>query len=83
MTGSAPDLLGLAGRGVVVLGASGHLGSAAVRALARAGAVVIASARRRDALEALVRSVRAEVPGAPVHAHPADHNRDILGSAQR
>ncbi len=72
MTASTDGQLGLAGRGVVVLGASGHLGSAAVRALARAGAVVVASARKRDPLERLVRSVREAVPGAAVCVQPAD-----------
>lgn len=72
MRGPSPDALGLAGRGVVVLGASGHLGSATVRALARAGAVVVAAARKRDDLDRLVRSVREEVPGAAVIGQPAD-----------
>lgn len=44
----------LHGRGVVVTGAGGHLGSAMTLALARAGALVVAMGRTESSLESLV-----------------------------
>jgi NAD(P)-dependent dehydrogenase (short-subunit alcohol dehydrogenase family) len=49
----------LSGRRAMVIGASGGLGSAFARALARAGAAVALAARRLDRLEALQREIEA------------------------
>eukprot|EP00946_MAST-07B_sp_MAST-7B-sp1_P001425 g1425.t1 len=53
----------LAGRAVLVVGASSGLGAHFARVLARAGAdVVIVAARRADKLEALAREIAAQCP---------------------
>jgi NAD(P)-dependent dehydrogenase (short-subunit alcohol dehydrogenase family) len=62
---SEPELP-LAGRVVLITGASSGLGVQMARAASRAGADVVLAARRRDRLEALAR----EIPGA--HAIAAD-----------
>lgn len=50
----------LKGRVALVTGASAGIGEATAYALARAGATVIVSARRRDRLEAIVKKIAAE-----------------------
>ena len=50
----------LEGRSCVVTGASSGIGAATVRALAEAGGAVVAAARRRDRLDALVAAVEAD-----------------------
>lgn len=65
--------LPLAGRSCVVTGASSGIGEATVRALAAAGAGVVAGARRRERLEALVASV--EAAGGRAVAVEADVTR--------
>ncbi|RMX07970.1 SDR family oxidoreductase [Corticibacter populi] len=49
---------GLAGKSVLVLGASSGIGAATALALGQAGARVVLAARRRDALDALAQSIR-------------------------
>src|SRR5207344_892830 len=58
----------LAGRKALLTGATGGLGRAIARALAEHGAVVLLSARRQDALEALAE----ELPGSGHSVLPAD-----------
>lgn len=59
-----PDLFHLAGRTALVTGASSGLGLHFARTLARAGARVVAAARRSDRLEQLVADLRAQGRGA-------------------
>lgn len=59
-----PDLFQLAGRTALVTGASSGLGLHFARTLARAGARVVAAARRSDRLEQLVADLRAQGQGA-------------------
>lgn len=58
------DGIDLSGKTCVITGASSGLGRAAARALAAAGAHVIAAARNREALSETVQWIAAEVPGA-------------------
>ena len=58
--------MSLAGRRIVVTGASSGLGAHAVRLLAARGAQVVAAGRRLDRLESLA----ADLAGAPGHAIP-------------
>lgn len=58
----------LAGRTALLTGATGGLGRAIAEALARRGAELLLSARKRDALEAMV----AELPGEGHAVLPAD-----------
>jgi NADP-dependent 3-hydroxy acid dehydrogenase YdfG len=51
---------GVSGKVVVITGASGGIGEATARHLARNGACVVAGARRTEQLEALVAEIRAE-----------------------
>jgi NAD(P)-dependent dehydrogenase (short-subunit alcohol dehydrogenase family) len=73
------ELFSLAGKTVVVTGAAGLLGRAHVRALAAAGATVIATDRDGEACRRVVAELEAEVqaagrgqPQPRVHAFPAD-----------
>ncbi len=54
---ASPPVRGLAGKVVLVAGASRGIGAAAVRVFAEAGASVVAAARSREAVEALVGQV--------------------------
>jgi 17beta-estradiol 17-dehydrogenase / 3beta-hydroxysteroid 3-dehydrogenase len=69
----------LAGRSVVVTGASSGIGAATVRALAAAGARLTISARRRDRLDALARELGPS--GAQVAVVVADMRveADVVG----
>lgn len=58
MDGFNGQFPGLAGRVAVVSGASGAIGKATARILARHGAAVAVTARRGDALDALVEAIR-------------------------
>lgn len=60
----------VAGRTVLITGASFGLGEATARRLAAAGAVVLLVARTRDRLESLRDEIRAA--GGIAHAYPAD-----------
>jgi len=64
------SLFGAAGRRAVVTGASSGLGAEMARVLARAGADVLAVARRRERLEAL--AGEDEVRPGRIVPHPAD-----------
>ncbi len=66
-----PDADSLQGRVVLVTGAYGGLGSAVVRAVARAGATVVVTGRRKRRLELLHDSLRNEGLPAPI-IHPLD-----------
>lgn len=70
MSASAGELFGVEGRVALVTGASSGLGDNFARVLARAGASVVACARRTDRLEALVRDI--EAAGARAVAVPMD-----------
>ena len=59
MDGFDGQFPGLAGRVAVVSGASGAIGQATARILARQGAAVAVTARRHEVLEALVAAIRA------------------------
>ncbi len=67
----------LAGRSALLTGATGGLGRAMARALAERGAVLLLSARKADALEALA----AELPGDGHRVLPADLAEE--GAAER
>ncbi|WP_280402893.1 SDR family NAD(P)-dependent oxidoreductase [Nocardia carnea] len=58
----------LTGRTCVITGASSGLGRESARALARAGAHVVLTARRAEAADAAVTEIRREVPGARLSA---------------
>ncbi len=60
MNGFAGRFPGLAGRVAVVSGASGAIGQATARILARQEAAVAATARRAEPLDALVAAIRAD-----------------------
>jgi hypothetical protein len=62
--------LPLAGRVALITGASGGIGQATARELARQGASVVLAARRVDALDALAQELEAE--GAEALAAPTD-----------
>ena len=64
----------LSSKVVAVTGASAGIGYATVRQAATAGACVVASARRADRLETLVREIRAA--GGQAIAVPADVTRE-------
>ncbi|MEU9593840.1 SDR family oxidoreductase [Streptomyces sp. NPDC048219] len=55
----APDPVRLAGRTAVITGASGGIGAATARRLARAGASVAVLARRRSAVETVAKEITA------------------------
>ena len=74
----------LAGATAVVLGASGPVGSRAVRLLARQGAKVRAGSRSASRAEAVCQSVRVAVPSAnltPVATGSADETRTAMSGA--
>ncbi|MBF6210343.1 SDR family oxidoreductase [Nocardia puris] len=60
----------LAGRTVLITGASSGIGLATAHAVAKRGAIVLMVARRRDDLAAAAESVRAE--GGVAHVYPCD-----------
>jgi NAD(P)-dependent dehydrogenase (short-subunit alcohol dehydrogenase family) len=66
-----PDVDSLQGRVVLVTGAYGGLGSAVTRAVARAGATVVITGRRKRRLELLHDALRNEGLAAPI-IHPLD-----------
>jgi len=69
---AAPAGGSMAGRVVVVTGASGGLGGAVAAELARVGATVWLLGRDRDRTQWLANQIRAEVPGADVKVAVAD-----------
>jgi gluconate 5-dehydrogenase len=69
---SVNDLLSLSERTVLLTGATGHLGSAMARALAEAGASVIASSRSIDSAVRLAESLQRS-GSAKHHAVAIDH----------
>src|SRR2546423_3281625 len=71
----------VAGRTVLVTGASEGIGAATARRLGRAGATVLLVARTADRLDA----VRAEIEaaGGTAHVHPADLSRPPDAAALR
>ncbi len=73
----------LEGRGCVVTGASSGIGEATVRALAEAGAGVVAAARRLDRLEALVERVEGDGGRAVAVAADVTRRSDVEGVARR
>jgi NAD(P)-dependent dehydrogenase (short-subunit alcohol dehydrogenase family) len=66
--------LDLGGQRLLVLGASSGIGQAVAEIAARAGARVVVAARRKDRLETIVASLRAE--GREAHAFGCDVTRD-------
>ena len=82
-TGLTPGELPLAGRVIVITGASSGLGVQMASAASRAGANVVLAARRRDRLEEVARAVpRAEAVPADV-ADSADRRRLIATALER
>jgi len=64
--------LGLGGKRALVLAASRGLGYACARGLAAEGCGVVMASRSAERIEAAAQRIRAEVPGATVHAVVAD-----------
>ena len=62
----------IAGKVVLITGASSGIGAAAARAFGRAGASLVLAARRRDRLEALAAEIKAQPGGAQALAVAAD-----------
>jgi NAD(P)-dependent dehydrogenase (short-subunit alcohol dehydrogenase family) len=67
--------LGLKGKRAVVTGSTAGIGLAAARALAEAGALVTVNGRTAERVEAAVRTLEREVPGARVAGVAADLGR--------
>jgi NAD(P)-dependent dehydrogenase (short-subunit alcohol dehydrogenase family) len=67
--------LGLKGKRAVVTGSTAGIGLAAARALAEEGALVTVNGRTAERVEAAVRTVEREVPGARVAGVAADLGR--------
>jgi short-subunit dehydrogenase len=71
----------IAGRRVLLTGASGGIGTAIARALHSRGATVIVSGRRADALEKLAAELGERVEVAPADLASADGVRQLLATA--
>ncbi len=76
MNESSSHYAGLSGRIAVVTGASGAIGGAVCRALARRGAAVAASGRSADALAHLVSEIRSQ--GGTAVAVAADQRQAVI-----
>ena len=73
----------LTGKVVVVVGGSSGMGRASALAFARAGAHVVVSARRREALDEVVREIEAAGGRAVAHAADMTKRDEALGLIER
>src|SRR6266480_4773700 len=71
----------LAGRRVLLTGASGGIGNAIARALHAAGATVVLSGRRADALDGLAAALGSRAETAPADLASADDVSALLDRA--
>lgn len=77
------DPFRLDGRVVLLTGAAGHLGAAMARAIARAGAVVLASGRSPEKLERLSKQCRAEGLRVEPMAFDVTRAEDVAQAARQ
>lgn len=74
---------GISGKVVVITGASGGIGEAIARYLARNGALVVAGARRAEKLEKLVTEIRAEGGQAEYQVTDVSRYEEVEALAER